>query len=184
MSVDEQFTRRRQLSTYWHNKASDLRGSAGALWAAMNQSGAIAAEDLGLGSGFSFAVACWPVYQMLCGMSLELLLKASIVAAGDDPKPTHRLLELCSQAGLQVDSGQRDILELLSGSIVWEGRYPVPKTTKSFRDDIELRLKVLFDEYSLGKLKAYRSNDALSWEHFQVLWHTFYGIYELRSRRG
>ena len=115
---------------------------------------------------------------MLCGMSLELLLKAVLVAQGKSPKATHDLVELCAQAGLASTEDENDVLRLLSGSIVWEGRYPVPKTEKSFADHAELRLKVMFDEFPLGSLKAYRGNDSLSWDNFQPLWGKIYAAYD------
>lgn len=135
------------------------------------------AEALGLGKGFSFSVACWPVYQMLCGMALELLIKATIVAQQKEPKHTHELLDLADQAGLPTRTEDHDVLRLLSGSIIWEGRYPVPKQEKHFSSQAELQIKVLFDEASIGSLKMLRGNDALSWEHFCSLWGWAYEGY-------
>ena len=107
------FERRKRQSIYWHNKASDLRGSAGVLWAAMNDPKASeTAQRLGLSPGFSFSIACWPVYQMLCGMALELLLKATLVAKGVEPKPTHDLGTLGRDAGIPFTNRQRALMSI------------------------------------------------------------------------
>lgn len=82
-----QYERQKSQAVYWYNKASDLRGSAGAIWASMCEPEfAAVPERLGLGRSFSFTVACGSVYRMLCGMALELLLKAIIIEKGGKPK--------------------------------------------------------------------------------------------------
>jgi hypothetical protein len=51
------FEQRKGISTYWHNKASDLYASAGVLWAAMEDpKQGSAAEQMGLGQGFAYSV--------------------------------------------------------------------------------------------------------------------------------
>src|SRR5690348_14494078 len=106
--IDETFERRKKLPVYWYNKASDLHGSAGALWASMHAPDAGAtAERLGLGQGFSFLVACFPVYHMLCGMALELLLKAIVVARGKEPNQnSHNLVALWREAGVPLSNSK------------------------------------------------------------------------------
>jgi hypothetical protein len=158
---------------YWYNKASDLRGSAGAIWSAMHEPNALEnAEHLGLGKGFSFSIAGWPVYLMLCGMALELLLKTILLEQGKEPKLTHNLVELAKDAGLSFDEKQLGLLSILSESIYWDGRYPVPKEEKRFAQLAELRKEHLFEEVPIGTgiLKFYRSNGALRWESFNELW--------------
>lgn len=109
------YERREKLAIYWYNKASDLRGSAGALWASMDESRSNEiVEELGLGVGFSMTVATSPVYAMLCGMSLELLYKAIVVAKGNKPNvKSHNLTDLASDAGVSVTKRQVGLLEIL-----------------------------------------------------------------------
>ena len=126
-----QYERRKSLSIYWYNKASDLRGAAGLVWAGMERDeSAETAQWLGLGAGFSFRAACWPVYLMLCGLALELLLKASIVEQGREPKATHKLPALWSDAGLGVTKEQKGLLAILAESIFWDGKYPCRRTRR------------------------------------------------------
>lgn len=168
----EQFERRKKLSIYWYNKASDLRGSAGALWDSMHaQDAHVRAEKLSLGSGFSFAVACWPPYEMLCGMALELLFKAIVVGMDKEPNAVHSLVSLSQDASLSYSEKQRGLLRILSEAIIWEGRYPVPKAEKQFHHASEERREHLFDKVPLGKLNVLRPNDNLSWESFNELWN-------------
>ncbi len=69
------FDTRNESPLWWYNKSSDLHASAGALWVAMSESKEKKYQKkLSLGSSFSMGVACWPVYQMLFGMSFELIL--------------------------------------------------------------------------------------------------------------
>lgn len=106
------YERRKKIAIYWYNKASDLRGSAGALWASMDEARSNAiVKELGLGTGFNMKVATPPVYAMLCGMSLELLYKAIVVAKGNEPNiKSHKLTDLASVAGLSVTDRQAGLL--------------------------------------------------------------------------
>jgi HEPN domain len=168
------FERHKALSIYWYNKASDLHGSAALIWAGMDDSeGSGIAEKLGLGRGFSFRAACWPVYEMLCGLALELLLKAVIVQKGREPKATHRLVELWKDAGLHPDETQKGLLEILTQSIYWFGRYPIPKNEADFDRLAKLHDRFLMDEVMLGGtggIKVLRRNENLTWESFNRLW--------------
>jgi hypothetical protein len=162
------------MGIYWYNKASDLRGAAGLVWAGMKDEQAAVARTLGLGKGFSFQVACWPVYLMLCGLALELLLKAAIVAQGREPSAHHRLAELWGEVGLAVTRKQRGLLEILTESIYWAGRYPVPQDEADFDRLSELRDKHLWDPAPTGTegLVIRRRNSNLTWISFNELWST------------
>jgi hypothetical protein len=77
---------------YWINSANTLRASAAAIWyflqsdAPVDLSSALASDP-----PLDTAVNLSQVYRMLCGMSLELAYKASLVAMGEKMKPTHDL---------------------------------------------------------------------------------------------
>ena len=172
-TVDEVFDQHKQLSVYWYNKASDLHGSAGALWASMHAPDAgITAEQLGLGRGFSFGAACFPVYTMLCGMALELLLKAIVVADGREPKQdTHALATLWLDAGVPLSHDKNGLLGILSEAIIWYGRYPVPKRREHFGKLANLQREHLYSKVPIGKtLNMLRPNGALDWDAFNKLW--------------
>lgn len=174
------FERRKTLAVYWHNKASDLRGSAGAVWAVMHAPDAAStAETLGFPPGFSFGAACRPVYLMLCGMALELLLKAVLVARGVEPASTHDLVRLCGDARLALTNKQAALLTILSEAIVWEGRYPVPKQEHRFQQFSDITWEHLFDPVpSTSQLKIRRPNDNLSWSSFNALWALVFAAYQ------
>jgi hypothetical protein len=69
-SWPSRFERGKGMAIYWYNKASDLRGAAGLVWAGVeDEQASVTAKALGLGTGFSFRAACWPVYLILCGLA-------------------------------------------------------------------------------------------------------------------
>lgn len=167
------YQRGKTMAIYWYNKASDLRGAAGLVWAGMeDDQPSTTATKLGLGVGFSFQVACWPVYLMLCGLALELLLKATIVAQGREPHEHHRLADLWGDSGLTATRKQRGLLEILTESIYWAGRYPVPKDVADFDRLAELHDQHMWDLASTGTggLLIRRRNSNLTWPSFNQLW--------------
>ena len=104
------YERHKQESVYWFHKASDLRGAAAVLWASMNSESRKIVTELGLGSGFRMDVALPLVYRMLCGMSLELLFKAVIVARGKEAETSHVLGNLATDAEIVYTSEQLELL--------------------------------------------------------------------------
>jgi hypothetical protein len=171
MVASETFERRKKVSVYWHNKACDLLGSAAAVWAAMHDTDSVEkAKVLGLGEGFSFAIACPPVFRMLCGMAYELLLKAIIVAKGGEPEPTHDLVALGKAADVSFTKEEIGLLRILSASIIWAGRYPIPKKQEHLEELTELCYEHLFDRVPLGKLQVFHPNQNLEWQSFLDLW--------------
>lgn len=168
---ERQFERRKSNSVYWYNKAVDLRGSAAALWATMqDEEASQVAERLGLGRDFTFRIACWPVYRMLCGLSLELMFKAIIVARGASPPATHDLVRLSEQAGVATDAHDSGLLSILSEAILWDGKYPVPKQEVRLEALDCLASTYLADKVPIGTLHVLRPNGALDWESFGRLW--------------
>ncbi len=179
-TFNELFDRRKRLSVYWHNKASDLRASAGVLWVSMHGTDELfVAEKLGFPPGFSFSIACGPVYYMLCGMSLELLLKAVIVDRGIEPKATHDLVELSQAVSINLTQTQIGLFRILSEAIIWEGRYPVPKQERYLQNLYELHREHLWDPVpEIMGIKLLRPNNKLSWESFNDLWDLVFSAYQ------
>lgn len=176
------YERRKTHPAYWHNKASDLFASAGVLWKAMHDPNHDdAASELGFSTGFSFGVACWPVYQMLCGMAFELLFKAIIVAKGQRPQTNHKLVALSQDAGVAMTDTQLRTLKILSESVIWDGRYPVPKDERHFHELNELHWEHLYDPVPGMAIKLKRPNDRLSWKSIRELWDLVYDVYWAHS---
>lgn len=175
----DSYDRREKAPLAWYNKSSDLRASAGAIWVCMGdkQSKEIV-EHLKLGDHFRLNIACWPVYRMLCGMSLELIFKAIIVAKGDKVEHTHDLVDLALKSNIKYDKRKQGILKIFSESIIWDGRYPVPLAKGKDRDKAKAEAKAKMDELN----NLYRTcaspqyNNALNfgsfldWDSFNEIW--------------
>ena len=167
------FRSKKKAPMSWFNKSSDLRASAGALWISMSKDQAdFLVSSLGLNAQFNMSVALWPVYMMLCGMSLELLYKAITVAKGNQIINKHELNLLAKLAGIKINEQSEKILALLTESIYWEGKYPVPldKKEKSFFTTNELYNNVMYKKGQFHGFDCFVSTDALSWISFNNLW--------------
>jgi len=120
-------TEERNHPNHWFNRGADLHASAGALWYAMeNDSEERIAEKLGFSKGFSMGVASYPVYHMLCGLALEVILKAILVQRGLPFPKTHSLRKLVGQIGLSKTNDELTMFDFYEHSVLWAGRYPVP----------------------------------------------------------
>ncbi|VBS37530.1 Uncharacterised protein [Burkholderia pseudomallei] len=87
-------TEERSHPNHWFNRGADLHASAGALWYAMeNDVRQEIAQGLGFSSGYSMGVACYPVYHMMCGLALEVIMKAVLVQRGLPFPKTHSLAD-------------------------------------------------------------------------------------------
>lgn len=169
----DSFDRRKCAPLWWLNKSSDLRASAGALWLSMDEKQSdFFMGKLGLSEGFSISVAVWPVYMMLCGMSLELLFKAISVTKGDTVQTNHNLIDLAKAAGVKTDEKTKAILQLLTESVIWEGKYPVPKDRqkKSFYTANNLYNEVMYTKDQFHGFEIQKPTHALHWESFNELW--------------
>ena len=72
-------------------------------------------------------------------VSIELAIKAVIVAKKSKPRKTHNLIKLFEDASVEITEEQRDTLELLTAIIVWLGKYPVPNNSAewdNYKDQI------------------------------------------------
>lgn len=172
------FTRKKEIANYWFNKSSDLMGSAGALWTSRNKERSDSiVHELGLGEGYSMDAAVSPVYRMLCGMSLELIYKAIIVAKGNEIKPIHKLIDLASLAGVVVSDKDRGLLQILTEAVIWDGRYPVPKEKQSMDRLHSLIEDCLYDKKPFGPTYIMSPNNALNWDSFYQLWSNGCEVY-------
>jgi len=172
MDDREAFVRYREIAIYWYNKSSDLRGSAAALWVSReDEMSRRVVQECGLGSSFHLGAAVPSVFRMLAGMSLELVYKATLAALSSKIPHTHELERLATLAGVVVDAEDVALLEILTGAIVWDGRYPVPKTAEAYETHRNLEYDRLFDKEPLGgRFVVSTPNGALNWAGFDRLW--------------
>jgi len=178
--IEEAYNRKKTTPLYWYNRSSDLRASAAALdFSRAEMHCQSITNQYNFGSGFSMSVAVTPVYCMLWGMSFELLFKGIAVATRKEFPPTHNLVRLASVVHLSFTGHELGILNYLSQSIVWDGRYPVPLESKSkgrkhpvetMKEVYQLQLDHLSEEVPLGTLTARTYNGALDWHSLDALW--------------
>jgi len=180
MNLDEtyfdDFIRYSESPQAWYWKAYHLMGAAGVLWASRGeQRSKELVEELGLDTEFSMGHAFRRPYLLLCGLSLELLFKAIVVAKGEKPDTkSHSLPELASKAGVQVTKKEEALLTILSKNVMWAGRYPVP--SEKAKGDIQklasLESRHLWNSREVpgGMLIELLPGTQLDWEHFHQLW--------------
>jgi len=176
--MQDRFSEHQSVSMSWYNKATDLRGAAGAVWAGMgDEDSQRIVSELGLGPSYRMAAAVGPVFRMLCGMSIELLLKAVCVERRRAPEAIHNLGRLASLSGVDFDADELPLLDILSEAIVWHGRYPTPKKRDHWDRHLELSNEHLFDKKPLGSTHVLQPNHALDWEGYTSLWNRVHNAY-------
>jgi hypothetical protein len=179
--VREWQLRRARVPTYWLNKSRDLYAAAGALWYCQNKSrSSKVAKSLGFTSGFNMDIATHAVYWMLCGMAVELALKAVAVSKGKKPVTTHDLVELAKHANVTLFTRhETKVLAFLTEAIYWGGRYPVPKKFEAMDKLHELWQQIAMRPVKLGTLTMYRTlkSSPLDWNPFRKLYNKAFDGY-------
>jgi len=169
---------------YWMNKAEALRASAGAVWYCRHtMSNEELSEKLETELTVNISGDSWQVYRMLCGMSLELSYKASLIAMGKKIQKTHNLEWLAEQVCFQLSNRERGLLALLSECVIWEGRYPAPKDEQSLEYFVWLHYENLYRKVRTGNhivLKPIEP-DPLDWESYNELWKTSVNAYNFHK---
>jgi hypothetical protein len=175
----------RSHPNHWFNRAADLKASAGALWHSMGPQGASIAQELGYGSEYSMKVACWPVYHMLCGLSLELIIKAVLVQRVTPQRQVeiHFLHKLHQALGLSLDDEHKQLLDFYEASVVWAGRYPTPRkpTDEKLLSHYSLESSVLTKPILVGPpgtLLFRASSDTTDWDNFSKLWGAYAKLFD------
>jgi len=177
------FERNQLTPLAWHNSSMDLYAAAAAL--EFSRKGAPAdaiKKQFGFDASFDMAVI-GSAQRMLFAMSLELLYKAiSVATDGQAPPRSHNLIKLAMHVGLQVDPTESDALKLLTHSIRWEGRYPIPLELEEFRQ-FHAALTVMSDPRPVHPtLRGRRPSTALDWSHCARLWNTANALFEKREQ--
>lgn len=173
-------TENRNHPNHWRNRAADLKASAGALWHSMGSQDSAIASELGYAPGYRMAVACWPVYHMLCGLSLELIMKAVLAQRGFSPTEFkgHKFENLHQLLGVPLKKDRAKLMAFSEASLVWAGRYPTPLYTddEKLLTYYDLASDVLTKPIDLGStsvLNFKTSSGATDWEHFLKLWNSY-----------
>lgn len=169
-------TEERSHPNHWFNRGADLHASAGALWYAMEKDARQQiAQELGFSSGYSMEVACYPVYHMMCGLALEVIMKAVLVQRGLPFPKTHSLVRLVQAIGLAKTKDELEVLKFYEQSVLWAGRYPVPLncTDDKLKEYWSLAGDVLTSPVKLSEnssLQMRTRNGSTKWENFSPIW--------------
>lgn len=113
------------------------------------------------------------VFLTNAALSIELLLKAIIVANGGIAQNTHELRGLARDAGVAFTRNQEATLELLGEILKWRGRYPVPNKEKDwdhYYDVIHERHVIREREGNVGIVRA-NPETFPSVKNYEVLWN-------------
>lgn len=169
---------------HWFNRSSDLHASAGAVWHSMGVNSALIAEELKLGSNFDMGIACYHVYHMLCGLALEVMIKAVLIQRGIDPKDfkTHSFEKLNLALGLRVDEQGTKLPKFYEGMLVWAARYPTPNgvTDEKLESFYSLANAVLTTDGPALEGTTLRfsvSSGSTDWDAFSALWKTYANLF-------
>lgn len=169
---------------HWFNRAADLHASAGAIWDAMNHEPDAVSSRLGFAAGHSMGIACHPVYMMVCGLSLEVIMKAVLACRGEmfDDLQHHNLCELSLAVGRDLSKQERKLLTYYEGALYWSGRYPVPK--RNVQATVHAHRRLGFDLFTSPlsgfSLKLRVRNDKDSWDNYSRLWQSYSSMFEHR----
>lgn len=182
--VTSKLAEERNHPNHWYNRASDMHASAGALWHSMDDNNIDVARQLRLGDGFSLSLACYPVYLMLCGLALELIIKAVLVQRRTELSQIdskHQLSDLVKLLDIKPTHQEQQLLKLYQENVIWAGRYPTP------RKHIDEKLKHYWSLSSdvltspvqeFKEIELRQFNGATDWEKFTKLWRSYASLFK------
>ena len=112
------------------------------------------------------------VFLINAALSIELLLKAIIVAKGGVAPHHHRLLDLARDADIALSSSQIATLGLLREFLEWSGRYPVPNTEEAWDQYHDHVLERHVIRETEGNIRRVRANPETfpSAKNYEALW--------------
>ena len=166
MNVYERnFDENSKNSLAWLNKSSDLFGSALVLW------NAIESDDN--------LFYCWSPYKMLMGMSFELLFKAICTEKKVAFSHSHNLFALSQSGNVSLTKEEVSILNILTEYIIWDGKYPNPKSKNNLEHHWKNENKVNNDHFKIENLNAQRRNDKLDFDPLAEIWRKCLASYDM-----
>lgn len=163
---ERKFDENNNNSLAWLNKSTDLFSSAHILWKAREEDG----------------FYCWSTYKMLMGMSFELLFKAICIQMKSEVAHTHDLFNLSKYANVELTKEEVSILNILTEYIVWDGRYPNPKSKSKLEAHWKHENKVNNDHFKIGNLKGQRRNNKLDFDPLARIWRKCLAAYDHELR--
>jgi len=170
---------------HWFNRSSDLHASAGAVWHSMGDNRTLIAEELGLGSSFDMGIACYHVYHMLCGLALEVMMKAVLIQRRVQPKDfkTHSFEKLNRLLRVSIGEQERNLLKFYEGMLVWAARYPTPtdasdEKLESFYSLANSVLTMDGPPLEGTTLRFTVNSGATDWAEFSALWAKYANLFD------
>jgi hypothetical protein len=168
---------------HWDSSAAKARLSAYVLWRVSTHP--ILSEFAG-GCGHTgddAGLGVLEAFRRESAIALELVVKAVIAkklrSCGADPATqgipaTHDLPKLWNDAGLPPVSGE-DLyrLHLAKSRLVWQGRYPAPRTVKAWEEEAKEFL-ALQDPPLDGQRFQFRTPISIGWDDFDRLYQIAY----------
>jgi hypothetical protein len=143
------------------------------------------AEELGYAPGYRMGVACWSVYHMLCGLSLEVIIKAVLVRRGTPPQKieTHSFVKLHEALGVEMDDERKRLMAFYEAALVWSGRYPTPRNASDEKllSHYDLANDILTEPLSMGEktiIQFQVSSGATDWQCYSALWQSYADLFE------
>lgn len=125
-------------------------------------------------------------YYYNAALSLELSLKAILVAQKRKYQAIHRLKDLSDAAGVQIERDHVKTLELLSECLMWLGRYPIPKSENQWNNFHD----VLFPKHKVtvhkGKIRRVIRNEKTfpTLKNYLAIWNLFQAEYSSLNQLG
>jgi HEPN domain-containing protein len=113
------------------------------------------------------------VFLTNAALSIELLLKAIVVATGGMAQKTHELPKVAHDAGVALTKNQEATLELLGEVLKWSGRYPVPNSEKAwdhYYGVVHERHVIREREGNIGRVRA-NPETFPSVENYEAIWN-------------
>lgn len=80
----------------------------------------------------------FPVFMMLSGLSIELILKSLLVKNRKDRNIGHNILSFFDQEKISLTKQEKKLEKRLIKYVVWEGKYPTPLKFDDYPRDLTL----------------------------------------------
>jgi HEPN domain-containing protein len=116
------------------------------------------------------------VFLFNAALSIELLLKAIVVANKGEIRFEHNLLKLAKAAEVSFSDNQKNTLEFMSEILIWNGRYPTPTKAGTWNDFQDVVLQKHIIREMIGNAGVIRANPETfpspnNYENYEVLWN-------------
>ncbi|MCP2158601.1 hypothetical protein [Agrobacterium tumefaciens] len=119
VAIDDPYRRYRDGLLYYSNKAEDLHNSAMVLG--------------GDPSGIHFEA-----FALLAGISLEVLIKGTLVGLHEKVPMKHNLITLCETAGFTMSDDDRTVLKAFTVYTTWYSRYPAARSLREMTEGMDV----------------------------------------------